>query len=142
MTSSTRRTTPERQKGKFKQNQFGGSLGPIRKNKTFFADYMGFQINQAQPVLATVPPRSARRRFYRVVSGRGREAYLRPGIDADRSRNRAADPRPVPEQPDSGRPAGSHRAEAAQPLPAADVQRSAGGEFLANPVSRNSTRIT
>ena len=47
----------EQQKGKFNQNQFGGSLGgPIRKNKTFFfADYMGFHIDQAQPVLATVP---------------------------------------------------------------------------------------
>jgi Carboxypeptidase regulatory-like domain/TonB-dependent Receptor Plug Domain len=45
------------QKGKFDQNQFGGSLGgPIVKGKTFFfVDTMGFLIRQAQPVLATVP---------------------------------------------------------------------------------------
>lgn len=47
----------EREKGRFDQNQFGGSLGgPILRGKTFFfADYMGFLIRQAQPVLATVP---------------------------------------------------------------------------------------
>ena len=47
----------EIEKGKFRQNQFGGSLGgPIVRGKTFFfADYMGFKIRQAQPVLATVP---------------------------------------------------------------------------------------
>jgi hypothetical protein len=47
----------EAEKGKFRQNQFGGSLGgPIVRGRTFFfADYMGFKIRQAQPVLATVP---------------------------------------------------------------------------------------
>src|SRR5439155_16213672 len=47
----------EQKKGKFRQNQFGGSIGgPIVRNKTFFfGDYMGFNIHQAQPVLATVP---------------------------------------------------------------------------------------
>ena len=47
----------EQQKGKFDQNQFGGSMGgPIVKGKTFFfTDAMGFFIDQAQPVLATVP---------------------------------------------------------------------------------------
>jgi hypothetical protein len=47
----------EQRKGKFKQNQFGGSLGgPIVQGKTFFfADYQGFTILQAQPVLSTVP---------------------------------------------------------------------------------------
>jgi hypothetical protein len=47
----------ELEKGKFNQNQFGGSLGgPIVRGKTFFfADYQGFTIQQAQPVLSTVP---------------------------------------------------------------------------------------
>ena len=47
----------ELEKGKFRQNQFGGSLGgPIVSGKTFFfADYQGFTILQAQPVLSTVP---------------------------------------------------------------------------------------
>lgn len=47
----------EQEKGKFNQNQFGGSLGgPIIRGKTFFfADYQGFTIQQAQPVLSTVP---------------------------------------------------------------------------------------
>jgi len=47
----------EQEKGKFNQNQFGGSLGgPIIGGRTFFfADYQGFTILQAQPVLSTVP---------------------------------------------------------------------------------------
>ncbi|MGH9469270.1 MAG: TonB-dependent receptor domain-containing protein [Terriglobia bacterium] len=42
---------------KFRQNQFGFSLGgPIRKDKTFFfGDYQGFYINQASTVIDTVP---------------------------------------------------------------------------------------
>ncbi len=45
------------QKGEFRQNQFGGTIGgPIRKNKTFwFADYEGTRIRQATPWVATVP---------------------------------------------------------------------------------------
>src|SRR5579863_904299 len=45
------------QKGEFRQNQFGGSLGgPIRKNKTFFfMDYEGLRIVQAQTQTAFVP---------------------------------------------------------------------------------------
>ena len=45
------------QKGEFRQNQFGGTLGgPIRKNKTFFfGDYEGTRIRQAVPQTATVP---------------------------------------------------------------------------------------
>ncbi len=44
-------------KGKYRQNQFGGSAGgPIRKNKTFwFADYEGLRVRQATPWVATVP---------------------------------------------------------------------------------------
>jgi hypothetical protein len=47
----------EQEKGKFNQNQFGGSLGgPIIGDRTFFfTDYQGFTIRQAQPVLSTVP---------------------------------------------------------------------------------------
>jgi hypothetical protein len=45
------------EKGEFRQNQFGGTVGgPIRKNKTFFfADYEGTRIRQAVPQTATVP---------------------------------------------------------------------------------------
>lgn len=45
------------QKGEFRRNQFGGTLGgPIRKNKTFwFADYEGTRIRQATPWTAIVP---------------------------------------------------------------------------------------
>jgi hypothetical protein len=44
-------------KGKYRQNEFGGSVGgPIYKNKTFFfADYQGNRIRQAAPVLSIVP---------------------------------------------------------------------------------------
>jgi hypothetical protein len=47
----------ETTKGKFNQNQFGGSAGgPIVHGKSFFfGDYQGFKILQAQPVLTTVP---------------------------------------------------------------------------------------
>ncbi len=53
----------EQRKGKFNQNQFGGSLGgPVVRGKTFFfTDYQGFTIRQAQPVLATVPTERMRR---------------------------------------------------------------------------------
>jgi hypothetical protein len=45
------------QKGEFRQNQFGATLGgPIRKDKTFFfGDYEGTRIRQATPWVATVP---------------------------------------------------------------------------------------
>jgi hypothetical protein len=45
------------QKGRFQQNQFGGTVGgPIRKNKTFiFGDYEGTRIRQAVPYVSTVP---------------------------------------------------------------------------------------
>ncbi|HUO31010.1 MAG TPA: TonB-dependent receptor, partial [Bryobacteraceae bacterium] len=45
------------EKGAFRQNQFGGTLGgPVFKNKTFFfGDYEGTRIRQAVPETATVP---------------------------------------------------------------------------------------
>jgi hypothetical protein len=44
-------------KGKFRQNQFGGTLGgPIRRDKMFFfMDYEGTRIRQAYPYISTVP---------------------------------------------------------------------------------------
>jgi outer membrane receptor protein involved in Fe transport len=44
-------------KQKFRQNQFGGSLGgPIKKDKTFFfTDYEGLKIRQGIPITAQVP---------------------------------------------------------------------------------------
>lgn len=44
-------------RGRFSQNQFGGTIGgPIRKNKTFFfADAQGFLSRKATTVLSTVP---------------------------------------------------------------------------------------
>src|SRR5215470_11219667 len=44
-------------KQKYRQNQFGGSLGgPIFKNKTFFfADYEGLKIRQGIPITSVVP---------------------------------------------------------------------------------------
>lgn len=44
-------------KGKYRQNEFGGSLGgPIWKNRTFFfMDYQGNRIRQAAPILSIVP---------------------------------------------------------------------------------------
>lgn len=44
-------------KGKYRQNQFGGSLGgPILKDKAFFfVDYQGNRVRQAAPILSVVP---------------------------------------------------------------------------------------
>src|SRR5437870_7832686 len=44
-------------KQKFRQNQYGGSLGgPISKNRTFFfGDYEGLKIRQGIPITAVVP---------------------------------------------------------------------------------------
>jgi len=44
-------------KGKYRQNEFGGSLGgPIRKDKTFFfMDYQGNRVRQGAPILSTIP---------------------------------------------------------------------------------------
>ena len=44
-------------RGRFSQNQFGGTIGgPIRKNKTFFfSDAQGFLSRKATTVLSTVP---------------------------------------------------------------------------------------
>ncbi len=45
------------QKGKYRQNEFGGSIGgPILRDKTFFfADYQGNRVRQAAPILSIVP---------------------------------------------------------------------------------------
>src|SRR2546421_12645784 len=50
-------------KQKFRQNQFGGSIGgPIAKNKTlFFADYEALRIRQGIPITSVVP--TARQRI-------------------------------------------------------------------------------
>ncbi len=44
-------------KGKYRQNEFGGSLGgPIWKDKTFFfLDYQGNRVRQGAPILSTIP---------------------------------------------------------------------------------------
>jgi Carboxypeptidase regulatory-like domain len=44
-------------KGKYIQNQFGGSLGgPVWKDKTFFfLDYEGNRVRQGAPILSTIP---------------------------------------------------------------------------------------
>ena len=45
------------QKGKYRQNEFGGSVGgPIFRDKTFFfTDYQGNRVRQAAPILSIVP---------------------------------------------------------------------------------------
>jgi hypothetical protein len=49
-------------KGKYRQNQFGGSVGgPILKNKTFFfVDYQGNRVRQAAPIQSIVPTEAQR----------------------------------------------------------------------------------
>jgi len=57
-------------KGKFRQNQFGGTLGgPIRHDKTFFfMDYEGTRIRQAYPYISTVPTALERSSGYTNLS--------------------------------------------------------------------------
>jgi hypothetical protein len=54
---------PPGPKPKFRQNQFGGSVGgPIRRNQSFFfADYEAFRQRQAQIFVSTVPTAQMRR---------------------------------------------------------------------------------
>lgn len=58
------------QKGKYRQNQFGASIGgPIRKDKTFFfGDYEGTRIRQAIPYVNTVPTAQERNSGYTDLS--------------------------------------------------------------------------
>jgi hypothetical protein len=44
-------------KGKYRQNEFGGSIGgPIWKDRTwFFTDYQGNRVRQGAPILSTIP---------------------------------------------------------------------------------------
>ncbi len=60
----------EVQKGKFRQNQFGGTFGgPIRRDKTFFfMDYEGTRIRQAYPYVSTVPTALERSSNYTDLS--------------------------------------------------------------------------
>ena len=57
-------------KGKFRQNQFGATLGgPIRHDKTFFfMDYEGTRIRQAYPYISTVPTALERSSGYTNLS--------------------------------------------------------------------------
>ena len=57
-------------KGKFRQNQFGGTLGgPIRRDKMFFfMDYEGTRIRQAYPYISTVPTALERSSGYTNLS--------------------------------------------------------------------------
>jgi len=52
-------------KGKYRQNEFGGSVGgPIFKNKTFFfADYQGNRVRQAAPIQSIVPTDAQRLQY-------------------------------------------------------------------------------
>ena len=60
----------ETAKGKFRQNQFGGTLGgPIRREKMFFfMDYEGTRIRQAYHYISTVPTALERSSGYTNVS--------------------------------------------------------------------------
>jgi hypothetical protein len=60
----------ETSKGKFRQNQFGATLGgPIRHDKTFFfMDYEGTRIRQATPYVSTVPTALERSSGYTNLS--------------------------------------------------------------------------
>ena len=60
----------EVKKGKFRQNQFGGTLGgPIRRDRTFFfMDYEGTRIRQAYPYVSTVPTALERSSNYTDLS--------------------------------------------------------------------------
>jgi hypothetical protein len=60
----------ETSKGKFRQNQFGATLGgPIRREKTFFfMDYEGTRIRQATPYNTTVPTALERSSGYTNLS--------------------------------------------------------------------------
>jgi hypothetical protein len=81
----------ETAKGKFRQNQFGGTLGgPIRREKMFFfMDYEGTRIRQAYPYISTVPTALERSSGYTNVSdlltqgpSRMRRGCHEPGLHA------------------------------------------------------------
>jgi hypothetical protein len=79
-------------KGKYRQNEFGGSLGgPVWKDKMFFfLDYQGNRVRQGAPILSTIPTDAQSQQhiftnpiFNPVPFGAGpRTSYYNSGINA------------------------------------------------------------
>lgn len=103
-------------RGEFKQNQFGGSLGgPIRKDKTFFFfDYQGKRTLQGITYLGTVPTLAERNGdFSEAFTGIG-QLYNPYSTRTDISGNIIRDPfmcdaggNPLPTNPDGTQAAGT-----------------------------------